>query len=117
MPDWNSDNPTGKKYYEVYKTDEPVPDFNSEFVRGLNEKQQKKFAVWMLGTSEGRNVLSRALQFYLDYCDMGPKRMKIAQAFRSTIFNCAVENEIQPIIIDKVAKHLKIVSKDHKKDG
>lgn len=103
----------GEHLYTVYKSYEEVPDRPRIWWDGLTMKEKKDHVIWMMGTAEGRNLISTAIQFLLDFSIMGGKRRDMALAMRETLFNCHPVNP--KFDIDSVLPYLEIVQKDGKK--
>jgi len=103
---WLFEGNKGDHIYTVYRRNDPVPDLPASYWDDKSKEDKKRFAIWMLGTVEGRNLISTALHYLLENEQLSYKRVKMCNVFRDTLFNCTVNQNdnvltqvIEPYVI------------------
>jgi len=86
--DWNKDG-KGRPYYTVYKhDDQPASKPQGTDWNGIQYEKKRDMGVHALGSTKGRNLISTAIQFFLDWAEMDARDREIAELFRYSLFNC-----------------------------
>lgn len=80
------------KTFTFTKINDPLPP-KPEGWKNMHFKEKEHYNAWMMGTTQGRNLISTAIDFFLRYAELQGREGEIGQTFREGLFNCEVKKD------------------------